>query len=59
MGKKKPDQRGKVVVIVLARGPDNTYVRGNMMRTFSFRNRKVSEVARALSKPIERLRRKK
>lgn len=58
MARKKKDRRGKVVVIILLRGPDNSYVRGNMMKTFTLSGQKVSIVARSLEKPVVRMRRK-
>lgn len=58
MGRKKKDARGKVVVIILLRGARNSYVRGNRMKTFTVTGRKVTEVAKAILRPIEKLRRR-
>lgn len=53
---KRTNKRGKVVVLIMVRGPDNSFVRGNKMRAYSVARSTVDEVANAISSNIEKIR---
>lgn len=53
---KRTNKRGKVVVLIMVRGPDNSFVRGNKMRAYSVARSTVDEVADAISTQIARIR---
>ena len=53
---KRTNKRGKVVVLIMVRGPDNSFVRGNKMRAFSVAKSTVDEVASAIEKGIVKVR---
>lgn len=55
-GPKRTNKRGKVVVLVMVRGPDNSFVRGNKMRAFSVAKSTVDEVADTIDPSIKRIR---
>jgi hypothetical protein len=62
MAKKRPpkrtNKRGKVVVLIMVRGPKNSFVRGNKMRVFSVSNSTVDEVADGIATQIAKVRKK-
>lgn len=53
---KRTNKRGKVVVLIMVRGPDNSFVRGNKMRAYSVARSTVDEVANAISSNIAKIR---
>lgn len=53
---KRTNKRGKVVVLIMVRGPDNSFVRGNKMRAFSVARSTVDEVADSIEKGVVKVR---
>jgi hypothetical protein len=56
---KRTDLKGKIVVLVMIRTPENRFVKGNKIRAFSIANQKVTTVANAIAPAIDGLRPKK
>lgn len=55
---KRTNKRGKVVVLVMVRGPNNEFIRGNKMRVFSVAKSTVDEVADAIATGVVKVRTK-
>ncbi len=55
---KRTNKRGKIVVLVMVRGPKNQFVRGNKMRAFSVAKSTVDEVADSIAPGIVRVRKR-
>jgi len=55
---KRTNKRGKIVVLIMVRGPDNSFVRGNKMRAFSVARSTVDEVAGSIEGGIVKVRNK-
>lgn len=56
---KRTDVAAKVVVIVIARTPQNAYIKGNVMRSWSVAGARVSDVAKAIEPAIRKLQRRR
>jgi hypothetical protein len=55
---KRTNKRGKVVVLVMVRGPKNQFIKGNKMRAYSVAKSTVDEVADAIDPAIVKIRTK-
>lgn len=55
---KRTNKRGKVVVLIMVRGPENQFIRGNKMRAFSVARSTVDEVADAIAANVAKVRTK-
>ena len=54
--KQMTDKRGKIVVSVMIRTPENRFVKGNKIKVFSLKDQKVTTVAAALAPAVAKLR---